>query len=141
MAVDKAFCLTFGCQSLVTFPFQVSTFHVTVTTYYFAFVWGSMHIVFVLHTIYVHPHVASCSESTGNASLDVSGRFLRIISHPIPCLLRHMPSNLPHGQLISSTFNNCGHIYACLILCCPKIVYIIIPTTCTQVFYKYFYTQ
>jgi hypothetical protein len=26
--------------------------------------------VYVLHTIYVHPHIASCSEGTGIASLD-----------------------------------------------------------------------
>jgi hypothetical protein len=41
--------------------------------------------IYVLHTIYVHPHIASCSEGTGIASMDVKQQGLEAnLSSPPP---------------------------------------------------------
>ena len=47
-----------------------SSFRISYNAIFSVFMQFDAHI-YVLHTIYVHPHIASCSEGTGIASMGV----------------------------------------------------------------------
>ena len=68
--------------------------------HYFAILCYSMHIVYVLHTIYVHPHIASCSEGTGITSMDIAAGSWGFSLPPPSIFLQNLYiDNLPRQPL------------------------------------------
>ena len=92
-------------RSSVMYPLQVFISHIS----YFCVFMGFDANIYVLHPIYVHQHIASCSEDTGIASLDVKRPGIEAYHSPPPSSALYVLSNHSHRQLLTLTANNCGH--------------------------------